>query len=126
MEERQGFIPASQGFLYAETDENHKLIIKNQQEAYSEGLPLVEFEQAFNGNLYEKGYCPNLTNEEIDKMRIDYRHVHIDDKTLARMRKMANGTWTDEDEKEYLELDAEINAYINENFPNPDIDESGE
>ena len=62
---------------------------------------------------------PAPTKEEIKKMRIEYRHEHIDDQTLERNRKMANGTWTEEDEVEYLALDAEVTAYIEENLPYP-------
>jgi len=63
---------------------------------------------------------PDPTFNEIDQARIEYRKTHIDDKTIARMRKMANGTWTDEDEQEYLALDAEVTAWIEENLPYPD------
>ena len=62
---------------------------------------------------------PAPTIEDVDKQRIEYRHEHIDDKTLARMRKQANGTWTQEDEEAYLELDREVTAYIEEHFPYP-------
>jgi len=62
---------------------------------------------------------PAPTYEEIDQARIAYRKEHIDDKTIARMRKTANGTWTEEDEQAYLELDAEVTAYIEENYPYP-------
>ena len=60
------------------------------------------------------------TYEEVDRMRVQYRHEHIDDKTIARSRKQANGTWTDEDEQAYLALDAEVTAYIEEHFPYPE------
>lgn len=62
---------------------------------------------------------PAPTWEEIDQARIEYRKAHIDDKTIARMRKQANGTWTDEDEQAYLALDAEVTAYIEEHYPYP-------
>ena len=52
-------------------------------------------------------------------MRINYRREHIDDQTAERSRKMANGTWTDEDEQNYLALDAEVTAWIEENLPYP-------
>lgn len=63
--------------------------------------------------------APAPTNEEVKQMRIEYRHSHIDDQTLERNRKMANGTWTEEDETAYLALDAEVTAYIEENLPYP-------
>lgn len=59
------------------------------------------------------------TWEEIDQIRVQYRKEHIDDRTIARMRKTANGTWTEEDEREYLTLDAEVTAWIEENLPYP-------
>lgn len=63
--------------------------------------------------------APAPTREEVDQMRIAYRHEHIDDRTIARMRKQANKTWTKEDESEYLALDAGVTAYIEEHFPYP-------
>lgn len=62
---------------------------------------------------------PAPTKEEVKQMRIEYRHSHIDDQTLERNRKMANGTWTEEDETAYLALDAEVTAWIEENLPYP-------
>ena len=63
--------------------------------------------------------APAPTKEEIKQMRKDYRRSHIDDQTLERNRKMANGTWTEEDETAYLALDAEVTAYIEEHLPYP-------
>lgn len=59
------------------------------------------------------------TYEEIDKAREDYRKQHIDSKTAMRSRKMANGSWTAEDEETYLALDKEVTAWIEENLPYP-------
>lgn len=64
-----------------------------------------------------KPYVP--TYEDIRQARIQYRKTHIDDKTLERQRKQANGTWTEEDEQAYLALDAEVTAYIEEHYPYP-------
>ena len=63
---------------------------------------------------------PAPTHDDIEQMRIMYRHEHIDDKTLERARKTANGTWTEIDEQEYLALDADVTAYIEENYPYPE------
>lgn len=63
--------------------------------------------------------APAPTKEDIKQMRIEYRHSHIDDQTLERNRKMANGTWTEEDEVAYLTLDEEVTAYIEKNLPYP-------
>ena len=62
---------------------------------------------------------PAPTAEEIKQLRKAYRHEHIDDSTLERNRKIANGTWTEEDESAYLALDAEVTLFIEENLPYP-------
>jgi hypothetical protein len=86
------------------------------------GMTLQDVEQAYNGVWYLTGYAPEKpepTYEEVDKERVLYRKTHIDDKTLARQRKQANGTWTEEEEQAYLALDAEVTAWIEENLPYP-------
>lgn len=101
---------------------DHKAILENQVVAQAKGYPLVEVEPAYDGSLWEKGFAPEKpvpTKDDIKQMRIDYRHTHIDDQTLERNRKMANGSWTQEDEAAYLALDAEVTAYIEENLPYP-------
>ena len=80
-----------------------------------------------NCHIEDKGdYLESVENEpyvptydDIKQMRIQYRKDHIDDKTLERQRKTANGTWTEEDEQDYLALDAEVTAWIEENLPYP-------
>lgn len=87
------------------------------------GMSEMDVEQAWDGGWYLTGFAPEKpapTHEDINRMRVEYRKTHIDDKTLARMRKTANGTWTEEDEAEYLALDTEVTAYIEQNFPYPD------
>lgn len=59
------------------------------------------------------------THEEVRQQRIRYRREHIDDQTAERSRKMANNTWTEDDETAYLALDAEVTAWIEENLPYP-------
>ena len=60
------------------------------------------------------------THDEISQMRENYRKSHIDSKTSERSRRTANGTWTEEDEQAYLDLDAEVTAYIEEHYPYPE------
>lgn len=63
-------------------------------------------------------YVPPVpTDEQIRQLRAQYRRAHIDDKTAERSRRMANETWTAEDETAYLALDAEVTAWIEENLP---------
>ena len=87
------------------------------------GMTQQNVEQAYNNQWYLTGHAPEPpapTYEEVDQARIQYRKTHIDDRTLARQRKQANGTWTQEDEEAYLALDAEVTAYIEEHFPYPE------
>ena len=95
------------------------------------GMSEMDVEQAYTGDWYVAGFAPQKpapSKEEIKQMRIAYRREHIDDQTLERNRKQANGTWTEEDEAAYLALDAEVTAYIEENLPYPTdpITEQGE
>lgn len=86
------------------------------------GMTEIEVEQAYDGQWYLQGYAPEKpapTYEEVDKMREDYRKEHIDSKTAMRSRKIANGSWTEEDEQAYLQLDEEVTFYIERNFPYP-------
>lgn len=62
---------------------------------------------------------PAPTWEEVDQARVQYRREHIDDRTTARSRKQANHTWTEQDENDYLALDAEVTAWIEQNLPYP-------
>ena len=67
---------------------------------------------------------PPPTYEQIRALRIQYRRDHIDDETNHRTRCLANGTWTDEDEIWYLNLDREVTEYIEKHFPYPEESES--
>lgn len=86
------------------------------------GMTEMDVEMAYTGDWYIAGYAPEKpapTYEEIDRAREEYRESHIDTRTKARVRKMANGTWTEEDEQSYLALDAEVTTWIEENLPYP-------
>lgn len=86
------------------------------------GMTEMDVEAGYDGNWYVQGYAPQKpspTKDEVSEMRKQYRRETIDDKTAERSRKMANGTWTQEDEQAYLDLDAEVTQYIEEHFPYP-------
>lgn len=106
-------------------EETKEVVIgaEEQQEIFIEdGFSFQEVDVSYDNRFYLKGYAPEKpasTWEEIDKARIKYRKAHIDDKTIARMRKTANRTWTEQDEQDYLALDAEVTAWIEENLPYP-------
>lgn len=52
----------------------------------------------------------------IDEEKEKIREALIDKQTLRRIRKMANKTWTYEDEQAYLLLDAKVTGIIEEKF----------
>lgn len=86
------------------------------------GMNEMDVEQAYNGNWYLEGYAPEKpspTHDDVSKMREEYRKEHIDSQTAMRSRKIANQTWTADDERAYLDLDAEVTAYIEQHFPYP-------
>ena len=90
------------GFLYANVDKNYKLIIMNQIEAQKLNLPLVEFEQAYDGELYKKGYAPKkpikLMQEEMRELRNRYLEEYIDPIVTNPLR------WEDLSDKEKQEI----------------------
>lgn len=96
------FILPSEGYLYAKVDNNHKIIIQNQVDAWVEELPLIEFEQAYDNNLYEKGYAPEkpieLIQEEMRNLRNRYLEEYVDPIVMNQLR------WEDLSEEEKQEI----------------------
>ena len=91
-------------------------------EAYyvSLGMSLMDVEEAYNGCWYLTGYAPEEpepTADEIKELRKQYRRKYMDDSTAERSRKQANGSWTAEDESEYLALDERITQEIEQLYP---------
>jgi len=113
----------SEETTYDEEGNPHTITITYKEYYESIGMKKMKVEQAYSGFWYLEGYAPEKpapTWEEIDNARKKYREEHIDDKTIARSRKTANGTWTEADEEAYLALDAEVTAWIEENLPYPE------
>ena len=80
--EQNPFVPAPKGKLYGEFDENHRLIVKNQVEAFEEGLPAVEFDIAYDGTLWENGFAPSAPldyRKEQIKIKRQYRYTQESD-----------------------------------------------
>jgi len=63
--------------------------------------------------------------ERIDKEKIKLREQLIDRQTIRRIRKLANHTWTAEDEEKYLLLDAQVTGIIEDLYGDKN-DESGD
>jgi hypothetical protein len=62
-------------------------------------------EVAYDGSLWEKGYAPEKpapTHEEISALREQAYISEIDTLHAQRQRKTILGTWTEEDEAEYI------------------------
>lgn len=85
----------------------------NKNNAYIEALGDGRYE-------IKEVVIPVPTRDDIKRARAEYRRANIDDNTLQRERKKANGTWTEEDETKYLILDAQVTAYIEEHYPYPE------
>lgn len=106
--------------------ENWKILksdLEEKQEEYSEVAAWCNvngYHIEDDGTYYKVVENPEPTpptDEEIKQMRIRYRREHIDDQTAERSRKQANNTWNVDDEADYLALDAEVTAYIEEHYP---------
>jgi hypothetical protein len=64
-----------------------------------------ETEKAYDGSLWEKGYAPEKpapTHEEISALREQAYVKEVDTLHAEKQRKMVLGTWTEEDEAEYV------------------------
>lgn len=108
----------------------------------AEVIELTEDNEVRDGKLYRKfqiigkqgvqvekievaGGHEDTPEEKIDKEKIKLREQLIDRQTIRRIRKMANHTWTAEDEEKYLLLDAQVTGII-EDLYGADTDESGD
>lgn len=73
--------------------------------AISEGFEEQDVEQAYNGAWYLVGYAPEKpapTREEISALREQAYIKEVDTLHAQKMRKTVIGTWTEEDEAEYV------------------------
>ena len=69
------------------------------------GMTLMEVEQAYNGEWYVAGYAPKeptLTREEISALREQAYIKEVDVLHAKKDRKTILGTWTEEDEVNYI------------------------
>lgn len=117
------FIPAPKGKLYGTFDENHKLVLKNQVEAFEEGLPAVEFETGYDGCLYEKGYAPEkpapTKEEQVAKRKEVYAYAI--DPITAHIQRLRDETPVDEEKiNALIEERAQKVKEIKQMFPYPD------
>ena len=86
------------------------------------GMVEMEVEEAYNGGWYLKGYAPEkpaLTREEIAQLRAT-AYLEIDKLHAKRNRKTVLGTWSSEEEAEYIEKVKTMSAEIAEKYPYPE------
>jgi hypothetical protein len=85
------------------------------------GMIDMEVEQAYDGSWYVKGYAPvqpiDEYNAEQQEKRSQAYTERTDPLTLRKMRKLALGEWTEEDEANYIAEIQAISEQINEEYP---------
>lgn len=94
----------------------------NEKIAESLGLTLQTNKEIVNGNdgkRYFKGEEPAPTKEEISQLRAT-AYLEIDKLHAKRDRKTVLGTWSSEEEAEYIEKVKTMSAEIAEKYPYPE------
>lgn len=84
------------------------------------GMTEMDVEQAYNGYWYVKGYAPEKplpTNEEQRQARANAYLQEIDPLHSQKQRRTILGTWTEEDEAEYVEKVKSLSENINNRYP---------
>lgn len=86
------------------------------------GMTEIEVEQAYNGSWYVQGYAPEQpapTEEEQRQKRAEAYTQEIDPLHAQKQRRVILGTWTEEDEQEYVQKVKELSEDISKRFPYP-------
>ena len=85
------------------------------------GMEEMEVEQAYDGQWYLTGYVPiqpiDEYNAEQKEKRSSAYTKRTDHLTLRKMRKLALGEWTEEDETQYVAEIQDISKEIEEEYP---------
>ena len=87
------------------------------------GMEEMEVEQAYNGSWYVAGFAPVKpapTKEEISALREQAYIKEVDTLHAQRQRKTIIGTWTDEDEENYIAEVKRLSEDIANRYPYPD------
>jgi hypothetical protein len=90
--------------------------------AKEQGFYEEEVEQAYNGTWYVAGHAPEKplpTFEEISSLREKAYEKEVDKLHAQKNRKMVLGTWTQEDEEEYIKEVKARSESIAERYPYP-------
>ena len=88
------------------------------------GMTEMEVEQAYNSLWYVAGYAPVLPepsveekNEQIRQTRASLYSSLVDPLHAEKQRKVILGTWSEEDEEQYVAKVKELTAKIQEENP---------
>lgn len=85
------------------------------------GMTLQDVDKAYNEIWYLMGYVPQQPideqNESIRQARLSLYRENTDELTLRKLRKQALGTWTRQDEEEYLSEIKKMSDDIKVNNP---------
>lgn len=87
------------------------------------GMTEQDVEQCWNGEWYLKGYAPEKpapTKEEISALREQVYIKEVDILHAQRQRKTILGTWTEEDEANYIAEVKQLSEDIANRYPYPD------
>ena len=86
------------------------------------GMEEMEVEKAYDGSWYVAGFAPEkpaLTHEEISELREQAYIKEVDILHAQKMRKTILGTWTDQDEANYIEQVKRLSEDIANRYPYP-------
>lgn len=103
----------------------HKVIVgagENTQYYISIGMTEMEVEQSYNGSWYVKGFAPVKPAPTEEEQRANRERAYtqeVDKLHSQKQRRTILGTWTEEDEQEYVEKVRELSESIAKRFPYP-------
>ena len=86
------------------------------------GMEEMEVEKAYDGSWYVAGFVPEkpaLTHEEISELREQAYIKEVDILHAQRQRKTILGTWTEQDETNYIEQVKQLSEDIANRYPYP-------
>lgn len=87
------------------------------------GMEEMEVEQAYNGSWYVAGFAPvkpDPTREEISELREKAYIKEVDVLHARKTRKTVLGTWTEQDEANYIAEVKKLSDDIANRYPYPD------
>lgn len=95
----------------------------NQEEAKELGWEQNELDVGYDGHFYLKGYAPEKpapTREEISSLREQAYIKEVDILHAQKSRKTILGTWTEQDEANYIAQVKQLSEDIANRYPYPD------